>query len=138
MYDKAISETEVQAHHAARAEAPYKLTKITLPSGRVWAENTYDPATDRLKAHTDQHGGAWQVSAPVYDTTTGLSTVTVTDPHNGTLKYSHDAWRGYRLVEEIDQSENSSLYTYDIGGFLSIISDRNGNDTELFHDERGR
>ncbi|GII61852.1 hypothetical protein Skr01_19370 [Sphaerisporangium krabiense] len=137
LYDKPLTPTEVQAHYQARIEVPHKLTRITLPSGRVWAENVYESATDRLKTHTDQHGGTWQLGAPAYNADTGISRVTVTDPHNGTLTYDHDAWRGYRLVRSADQRDEDTYYLYDTGGYLSSVIDRNSNSTEMFHDERG-
>ncbi|WP_329428677.1 polymorphic toxin-type HINT domain-containing protein [Streptosporangium sp. NBC_01495] len=137
VYDRPLTAAEVAAHFAARLEAPNKLTKITLPSGRVWATNTYDPATERLKTHANANGGTWQIGALAYDRTTGKSTVTVTDPLNETLKYVYDAWRGYRLVSRTDQLLKVTTYTYDTGGFLSTVTDPNLTVTERFHDKRG-
>lgn len=57
IYDWPLSAAEVAAHHqAGTTAAPHKLTKITLPSGRVWANNTYDSATDRLAVHAGDSG----------------------------------------------------------------------------------
>ncbi|MEU1731730.1 LamG-like jellyroll fold domain-containing protein [Streptosporangium sp. NPDC020145] len=137
IYDKALSSGQITGHYAARVAAPHLLEKITLPSGRVWAQNTYDTATDRLKTHTDQHGGKWTLSEPVYDQATGLSTVTVTDPKNHTLKYAHDAWRGYRLASRIDQLGKKTGYDYDTGGFLAKVTDPNGNTVKQANDARG-
>ncbi|MFI6796919.1 LamG-like jellyroll fold domain-containing protein [Streptosporangium canum] len=137
VYDRPLTEAEVSAHFAARAEAPNKLAKITLPSGRVWATNVYDTATERLKTHTDSNGGTWQIGAPVYDRATGKSTVTVTDPRNGTLTSVSDAWRGYRLVSQTDQLTKVTAYDYDTGGFPSKVTDPNGNVFERFYDKRG-
>ncbi|MEV4751820.1 LamG-like jellyroll fold domain-containing protein [Streptosporangium sp. NPDC049248] len=136
-YDRPLTAAEVAAHYGARVEAPNKLTKITLPSGRVWATNTYDPATERLTTHIDANGGTWQIGALAYNRTTGQSTVTVTDPRNETLKYVYDAWRGYRLVSQTDQLLKVTTYAYDTGGFLSKVTDPNGNATERFYDKRG-
>ncbi|MFB9890471.1 polymorphic toxin-type HINT domain-containing protein [Planobispora takensis] len=137
LYDKPLTEQEIQAHHAAQAAGPGKLTKITLPSERIWVTNTYDAATDRLKTHTDQHGGTWKPGALTYDATTGLSTITVTDPKNNTLRYTHDAWRGYRLVSKTDQLDKTTTYRYDTGGFLSRITDPNNVTTKRVNDARG-
>lgn len=137
VFDRPLTAAEVQRHFAAGQAQPNKLSKITLPSGRVWATNVYDAATDRLKTHTDSDGGTWQIGNPVYDKSTGLSTVTVTDPANGTLKYVHDAWRNYRLVSETDQLNKVVSYTYDTGGFVTKKIDRNGNPIEWFNDARG-
>ncbi|MDF5756464.1 LamG-like jellyroll fold domain-containing protein [Spongiactinospora sp. TRM90649] len=137
VYDRPLTQVEVTAHHAARAQASGKLTKITLPSGRVWSEIAYNTATDRVTTNTDRHGGRWSLGAPAYDATQGISTVTVTDPHNGALKYEYDAMRGHRLIAEIDQRGESTEYGYDTGGHLSEIIDRNGKSVEQAHDRRG-
>ncbi|GIH27983.1 hypothetical protein Aph01nite_62930 [Acrocarpospora phusangensis] len=137
VYERPLTAAEVQRHFAGGAALPNKLTKVTLPSGRVWAENIYDAATDRVKTHTDDEGGTWTLGVPIYDKVTGLSTVTVTDPRSGTLKYVHDARRGYRLVSETDQLNKITSHTYDTGGYLAKTIDRNGNTTELTHDARG-
>ncbi|GAA1021244.1 hypothetical protein Aple_059670 [Acrocarpospora pleiomorpha] len=137
VFDRPLTAQEVQRHFAAGQAQPNKLSKITLPSGRVWATNVYDTATDRLKTHTDADGGVWQIGVPTYDKVTGLSTVAVTDPASGTLKYVHDAWRNYRLVSETDQLNKITSYSYDTGGFVTKKIDRNGNPTEWFNDARG-
>ncbi|WP_158578954.1 LamG-like jellyroll fold domain-containing protein [Spongiactinospora rosea] len=137
LYDKALSPAEIQRHTSARAGVPHRLTKITLPSGRIWGENEYDSSTDRLKKHTDHHGGTWQLGAPSYDAGTGRSTVTVTDPHNKPLQYVYDAWRNYRLIKEIDQTQATTEYYYDTGGYLSEVIDRNGQASKQTHDKRG-
>ncbi|WP_204020893.1 LamG-like jellyroll fold domain-containing protein [Sinosporangium siamense] len=137
VYDRPLMAAEVQQHYNARLAEPRWMKKITLPSGRVWMENTFDAATDRIKTHTDENGGVWQIGAPVYTPATGKSTVTVTDPRNGTMVYTHDAWRGYRLVSETDQLSKTTLYEYDTGGFISEIDDRNGIVVQQTHDKRG-
>ncbi|MBB5132453.1 RHS repeat-associated protein [Thermocatellispora tengchongensis] len=136
-YDRALNAQQVQAHYQARTEAPYTLTKIALPSGRTWMSNTYDPSSGRVVTHTDQHGGTWTAGTRTYDWWTGLSTVTVTDPHGGTLKYEHDVWRGNRLVSETDQLGHKTSYSYDTGGYSTKVIDRNGNTVERTTDERG-
>lgn len=137
VYDRALTAAQVRAHYDARAEAPFKLSKITLPSGRVWMSTTYDPANDRVITHTDQHGGIWKLGEPVHAKTGGLTTITVTDPKNNTLKYDHDAWRGDRLVSQTDQLEYATSYAYDTGGFLAKVTDPNNNVVEQVNDARG-
>ncbi|MEV0754584.1 LamG-like jellyroll fold domain-containing protein [Streptosporangium sp. NPDC050280] len=137
LYDKPLTAQEISRHHAARAETPHKLTTITLPSGRAWAANTYDAATDRITTHVDQHGGTWKIGAPVYAPEPGTSTITVTDPNNNTLGYVHDAWRGYRLVSRTDQLGKITRYGYDTGGFLTKVTDPNGVVIEQVNDARG-
>ncbi|MEV4529188.1 LamG-like jellyroll fold domain-containing protein [Streptosporangium sp. NPDC049304] len=137
LYDKPLTAQEISRHYAARAETPHKLTTITLPSGRAWAANTYDAATDRITTHVDQHGGTWKIGAPVYAPEPGTSTITVTDPNNNTLGYVHDAWRGYRLVSRTDQLGKITRYGYDTGGFLTKVTDPNGVVIEQVNDARG-
>ncbi len=138
VYDRALSAAEVQAHYAAaRTDARNKLTKVTTPAGRVWASNTYDPATDRIKTHTDPNGGTWQLGEPVLDKVEGTATVTVTDPGNEKLSTVHDLWRGYALIKSVDQLQEQTEYQYDTAGFLSHIVDANQNVTTYSNDERG-
>ncbi|MFE0154675.1 RHS repeat-associated core domain-containing protein [Nonomuraea sp. NPDC059007] len=127
VYAKPLTPEDVRLHFEARAAAPYKMTKITLPSGRVWAANTYDAATDRLKTHTDNNGGTWQISTVDYAKSTGLSKVTVTDPNQNTIVTTYDAWRGYRVVSRADQLGKITKYTYDTGGYPRDVIDPNGN-----------
>ncbi len=65
VYDRPLAEPAVAAHYAAR-QTKGRLTLATLPSGRVDAQITYDPGTDRVDHLTDANGGTWQVSAPDY------------------------------------------------------------------------
>ncbi|NUW38303.1 hypothetical protein HTZ77_43945 [Nonomuraea sp. SMC257] len=137
VFDRPLSATEVARHYAARLQAPHLLTKITLPSGRVWAVNTYDPATERIKTHTDQHGGTWQLGERTIDRAAGTSTVVVTDPKNEKITAVHDAWRGYRLMSKTDQLGKETKYYYDSGGFPYERIDPNNNTTTWQNDERG-
>ncbi|MFI6910043.1 LamG-like jellyroll fold domain-containing protein [Nonomuraea sp. NPDC050394] len=137
IYNRPLPSTEVLKHYGARQDARHKLEKVTLPSGRVWATNSYDAATDRLKTHTDQHGGAWTVGEPSYDRTTGKSTVTMTDPQQSTIKYVHDAWRDSRLVSKIDQIGKETTFDYDTGGYLTRVVDPNEAVVTYANDSRG-
>ncbi|MFF4990180.1 polymorphic toxin-type HINT domain-containing protein [Streptosporangium saharense] len=140
VYDHVLTPTQIRAHYDARVEAPFKLNKVTLPSGKIWMSTVYSPTNDRVVTYTDQHGGTWKLSEPVYANsaeTGGLMTISVTDPHNGVIKYEHDSWRGYRLVSEIDQLEYKTRNEYDSGGFIAKVTDRNGNVATKSYDERG-
>ncbi|WP_329087694.1 MULTISPECIES: RHS repeat-associated core domain-containing protein [unclassified Streptosporangium] len=137
IYDKPLTEAEVSAHHGARAEAAHKLTGVTLPSGRVWASNTYDAATDRLTTHVDHNGGTWKIGAQTYDPQNGAARVTVTDPRNKELKYLYDAWRGYRIIGETDQLGHTSWHEYNQSGSLAKLIDRNDIVNDVYFDERG-
>ncbi|MGA5759772.1 polymorphic toxin-type HINT domain-containing protein [Nonomuraea bangladeshensis] len=138
LYDRPLTAGEVSEHFQARTAAPHLLSKITLPSGRVWANNTYDPAKDRLKTHTDQHGGTWKLGEPTpVDVATGATKVTVSDPNNDELVTEHDAWRGYRTTARTDQLGKKTTYDYDAGGYPNFMQDANGIYTERVFDKRG-
>ncbi|MDR8410982.1 DUF6531 domain-containing protein [Nonomuraea sp. 3-1Str] len=137
IYGKPLADTDVQAHYAARLKVANKLSKITLPSGRVWANNTYDTANDRLKTHTDRHGGTWQIGKPDSDWVNKVATVSVTDARNVKLTYGYDEGRGSRLVYEKDAAERQITYEYDTGGYLTKVKDRNGNVSRRYNDKRG-
>jgi RHS repeat-associated protein len=138
LYDRPLTAGEVTEHFQARLAAPHLLSKITLPSGRVWAQNTYDAAKDRLQDHTDQHGGTWKLGEPTpVDVTTGQSKATVTDPNNNKITTEHDAWRGYRTVARTDQLGQTTALDYDTGGYPSFVKDPNGVYTNRIFDKRG-
>ncbi|MGW6971636.1 LamG-like jellyroll fold domain-containing protein [Streptomyces sp. NPDC054952] len=65
VYHRALDAGSVRAHHGARTGAS-KLSKVTLPSGRVGGTAVYDSDTERATKVTDAGGGVWQVSAPAY------------------------------------------------------------------------
>ncbi|WP_433517711.1 RHS repeat-associated core domain-containing protein [Nonomuraea sp. CA-143628] len=136
-YDRPLSDAEIQAHWAARTKVANKLTQTTLPSGRIWAKNTYDQGTDRLKTHIDRNGGTWQIGQSEIDWLEHETTITVTDPRNGTVKYSYDSGRGDRLVYGQDQRGAKTSYEYDTGGFTAKVTDGNGNVFQQSNDKRG-
>ncbi|WP_245899600.1 LamG-like jellyroll fold domain-containing protein, partial [Nonomuraea indica] len=137
VYDRPLSAAEVARHYAARATAPHQLTKITLPSGRVWATNTYDSSTERIKTHTDEDGGTWQLGAPIFNHAVGTATIEVTDPNSKKTTAVHDIWRGYRLMSQTDQLGKKTTYDYDTGGYLSEVVDPNNNVVTQWNDDRG-
>ncbi|MBB5077068.1 RHS repeat domain-containing protein [Nonomuraea endophytica] len=137
IYGRALTTDEVSRHYAARLAAPNKLAKVTLPSGRVWAQNTYDSVSERVATHVDQHNGTWKVGKSEYDWMTGESSITVTDPQNATLKYVHDRWRVNQLLSQTDQLGYTTSYAYDTGGYLAKMTDANANVVEQDHDKRG-
>lgn len=137
IYGHPLTEEEVRRHYAAREQAENRLIRVTLPSGRVWASNTYDERTDRLRTHTDRHGGTWTISDIAHYPQWGEAEVTVTDPHDGKLVFLYDAWRGYRLRGETDQLGHTAWFEYDQAGFLNKIIDRNDIANEIYQDKRG-
>ncbi|MFF5977140.1 LamG-like jellyroll fold domain-containing protein, partial [Streptomyces sp. NPDC012769] len=65
VYHRALDAGAIKARFAARAGGS-KLTKSTLPSGRVSAQVAYDGDTGRATKVTDENGGVWQISEPRY------------------------------------------------------------------------
>ncbi|MEU4328977.1 LamG-like jellyroll fold domain-containing protein [Nonomuraea dietziae] len=137
VYGKPLTAAEVAGHYAARNAVPHKLSTVTLPSGRVWAANTYDERTDRLATHTDNHGGLWKIGDLSIEQQSGEALVVVTDPHNEKLQYLYDAWRGYRIRGETDQLNFTTWYEYDQAGYLTKVIDRNDIANDIFQDKRG-
>ncbi|WP_433362735.1 RHS repeat-associated core domain-containing protein [Streptosporangium sp. CA-115845] len=139
VYGKPLGVAAVARHFTAGKPQP-QLTQVTLPSGRAWVVNTYNPDGGRLATHTDAHGGTWKLSDPVYAKQTTISTfatVTVTDPYNGVVTYVADAQRSYRQVSVTDQIGATTRYIYDIGGFPAKDYDPNGNAVEMAFNARG-
>ncbi|MFJ6484265.1 LamG-like jellyroll fold domain-containing protein [Streptomyces sp. NPDC091682] len=65
VYHRALDAGVVKARFEARAGSS-KLTRSTLPSGRVSALVEYDGDTGRATKVTDESGGLWQISEPRY------------------------------------------------------------------------
>ncbi|GHE27425.1 hypothetical protein GCM10017673_31990 [Streptosporangium violaceochromogenes] len=137
LYDKPLTAAEVSRHYGARLQTPNKLTTVTLPSGRVWASNVYDAATDRLKTHTDRNGGTWQLGVKTFDPFSPAAQVIVTDPGNETLTYLYDAERGHRVIGETDQLGYTQWFEYNLTGSLAKVIDRNDIANDVYFDERG-
>ncbi|MFI7417902.1 RHS repeat-associated core domain-containing protein [Nonomuraea sp. NPDC049684] len=139
IYGKPLGAAAVQRHFAAGKPQP-QLTKVTQPTGRAWAVNTYDLDGGRLVTHTDANGGQWKLSDVVYAKQTTVSTfatVKVTDPQESVVTYVADAQRGYRAVSETDQVGATTKWAYDIGGYVAKVIDPNANVVEVTQDARG-
>ncbi|MEV5494716.1 polymorphic toxin-type HINT domain-containing protein [Nonomuraea fuscirosea] len=137
LYGKPLTAAEVQSHWAARTKISHKMSQVTLPSGRIWASNTYHPATDRLDSHTDRHGGTWKLGTFTTDWTEGLYKIRLTDPRGGTLDHAYDSMRNALLVYSVDQAGAKTSYAYDTGGFWIKETDPNGNVFQQWNDKRG-
>ncbi|WP_433393186.1 polymorphic toxin-type HINT domain-containing protein [Micromonospora sp. KLBMP9576] len=98
VYSHPLGQAAVTAHHRY-ATGTNQLTSVTLPSGKTAAQFTYDTAADRVTRHTDRHGGAWNIGAPlVYGGDTDLRrSVQVLDPGNRPHLYEYDALSGQLL-----------------------------------------
>ncbi|MDH2387249.1 DNRLRE domain-containing protein [Streptomyces sp. HNM0663] len=70
VYHHPLDADAVAAHYAGRA-ATGRMTKATLPSGRVHAQVSYDEASGRVLSTTDENDGVWNISAPSYSSASG-------------------------------------------------------------------
>ncbi|MEW9512519.1 LamG-like jellyroll fold domain-containing protein [Streptomyces bacillaris] len=124
VYHHPLDEGTIGEHFAARAEAP-RITKVTLPSGRVHAENVYDSASGRLSRTTDENGGDWQISDPSYSSASSSYERAIT--RSGPTGY----WRlgersGATAVSPLDESLNGDYDGVRLGS-AGIFTD--GDDT---------
>ncbi|HEY3718478.1 MAG TPA: polymorphic toxin-type HINT domain-containing protein [Jatrophihabitantaceae bacterium] len=99
LYSHPLSADVVAAHRRLGVTPSAELSKITLPSGSVGAEISYDPTADRVKEYIDGNGGTWKVGRPaVAGGDTDLRrTVLVRDPADRPYLYEYDALGGYLL-----------------------------------------
>ncbi|WP_052190083.1 LamG-like jellyroll fold domain-containing protein [Streptomyces sp. NRRL S-1824] len=125
VYGHPLDPATIADHYAARA-AIGRMTKVTLPSGRVHATATYDHASGRLTQHTDENGGTWKVSAPSYSTASSSYGDTI--QRTGPTGY----WRlgersGAEAVSPLGDALNGSYLDGVRSGSAGIFAD--GDDT---------
>ncbi|MEV6963770.1 LamG-like jellyroll fold domain-containing protein [Hamadaea sp. NPDC051192] len=98
VYSHPLGLAAVAAHYSYGAGAS-QLSSITLPSGKVAAEFSYDTAADRVVKHTDRHGGTWQIGAPlVFGGKDDLRrSVQILDPSNRPYLFEYDGMTGQLL-----------------------------------------
>lgn len=194
VYDHPLGPSAVQAHHRYGTGAADQLATVTLPSGKVASEVTYDDATARVTDYTDRHGGAWKIGSPlVYGGNTDLRRgVEVRDPSNRLYLYEFDALTGQMIrsgaptglvIRDEDTAgftptptpsptptevcstpdpgdpqfcstippesegpvfEGHTLdgiairsFSYDANGFLTVVTNENGDKVTMTRDERG-
>lgn len=64
MWTRQLSAAEVSALYSAATHQGALLTKLTRPSGSVFAQVSYDPLTSRVTTDTDSNGGTWTLNKP--------------------------------------------------------------------------
>ncbi|WP_203935351.1 polymorphic toxin-type HINT domain-containing protein [Planosporangium mesophilum] len=99
VYSHPLGPVAASAHYRLGTAAADEMTKVTLPSGRVAAEVSYDGNLDRVQRYTDRNGGTWKIGAPaVYGGDSDLRrSVQVLDPANRPNLYEYDAIAGRML-----------------------------------------
>ncbi len=63
-WDRQLTAAEAPALYADGTTPAALLTKLTRPSGSVYAQVAYDPLTGRVTSDTDSNGGTWQLHPP--------------------------------------------------------------------------
>ena len=134
VYPHALGQPAISAHYALATAASPELTQVALPSGNVYQQASYDPATGRLASYTDPHGGQWTISNPVatgYKATADslgevIRSVTVDDPSGRDEVYGYDALDGGRLVSYGNGADPARTFGYDAAGFLASVTDSDG------------
>jgi RHS repeat-associated protein len=99
VYSRPLGPAAVTAHHRYGATAADQLSKVTLPSGSVAVQATYDVSADRVASYTDRDGGTWKIGVPVVSGGADqlLRTVQVNDPSGRPNLYEYDAITGQLL-----------------------------------------
>ncbi|WP_370130910.1 LamG-like jellyroll fold domain-containing protein [Streptacidiphilus sp. EB103A] len=69
-YDRPLVAADVDALYQYAHHAGSLLSQVTRPSGKVYSQVQYDPATTTVTQVTDENGGVWKLNAP---TITGSS-----------------------------------------------------------------
>ncbi|WP_258907902.1 LamG-like jellyroll fold domain-containing protein [Actinokineospora sp. UTMC 2448] len=72
-----------------------------------------------------------------YSARTVGTVVHKTAPGGHVTTYTYDPTRGGRFVSATNAEGATTVYTYDVGGFLHKVTDENGNVTTYVNDKRG-
>jgi YD repeat-containing protein len=145
VYAQPLSAASIASQYALATTASPELTQVTLPSGTVYEQATYDPDTARLTTYTDPNGGQWQISDPLATGTKASSDalgyvvedVTVTNPAGQQDTYGYDMTDGGRLISYDNGVDPPEAYGYDAAGFLTTVVDQDGNLVCLTNDIHG-
>lgn len=135
-YGHPLGRSAAQAHVDAAHTTADELTGVTLPQGnRVYANVTYDDATDRVRTLTDHDGGQWTLDAPARN---GADrTVVLHSTVSADLTFTYDADHAGRPVSRVHGSDPARTWSYNAAGFLSGTTDENGDGVSQTTDARG-
>ncbi|HSY14567.1 MAG TPA: LamG-like jellyroll fold domain-containing protein, partial [Jatrophihabitantaceae bacterium] len=99
LYSHPLGADVVAAHYHLGSVASPELSSVTLPSGKIAAQISYDTNADRVSEYTDSNGGTWKIGLPsVTGGDTDLRrTVEVRDPADRIYLYEYDALTGQML-----------------------------------------
>jgi RHS repeat-associated protein len=99
VYGHTLSDQAVLDHWTYGSAQADLLAKVTMASGKISSETTFDAGGDRIAEYTDGNGGTWKIGQPtVYGNDTDLRrAVQVLDPANRAYLYEYDALAGRLL-----------------------------------------
>jgi RHS repeat-associated protein len=138
LYDYPIGPAQVAEQYQS-AQASAELSQVTLPSGRVQAQLSYNTAADRVATEIDAQGGTWILGGLSYGGSVGTPTATVklTDPRSGVITSQYDPLRGYQMTSQTDQAGGTTAWAYNTAGFVDSKTDPDGDQTDYYLDARG-
>jgi large repetitive protein len=64
VWDRSLTSAEIAAMYASGTRQAALLSQVTRPSGKVYAQVSYNPLTGRAIQVTDNNGGQWEIAAP--------------------------------------------------------------------------
>jgi RHS repeat-associated protein len=146
VYPHPLGQPAISQQYALAQNPAAELTQLTMPSGRVSQQASYDTSSDRITSYTDPNGGQWQIHAPL---TTGYKAssgalgeatryVTVVTPAGYDEVYGYDAINGGRLVSFTPGNGDApETFGYDAAGFLDQVQDSDGNLITFTNDIHG-
>jgi RHS repeat-associated protein len=145
VYAQPLSGPVIASQHALATAASPELTQVTLPSGKVYEQASYDPGTARLTTYTDPDGGQRTISPPLATGTKASSDalgyvvedVSVGDPAGRNETYGYDMTDGGRLISYDNGVDPPNAYGYDAAGFLTTVVNQDGDLACMTNDVHG-
>jgi RHS repeat-associated protein len=100
-------------------------------TGSVADVTTYQQISD------DQVTAVYTAGHAASTSSVPVTTVTVTDPSNATLRDSYDPLHGGRVTTTTDGLGNTTRYDYDANGFPKTVTRPDGDSVDTGYDSRG-
>jgi RHS repeat-associated protein len=64
VWDRSLTAAEIASMYASGTRSAAWLSKVTLRSGKVYSQVSYNPLTSRATQVTDDNGGTWEIAPP--------------------------------------------------------------------------
>lgn len=111
----------------------HQMLTVVDSRGNTVVSNVYDATKRVVNSQQDAKAGQTDYVYSVYDGDKRLTTFT--DALGHVTQHYHD--EKYRLVKEVNDNGDFSLYTYDAKGNRNIVVDKNNNKTTYTYDSNG-